>query len=174
MKTPIGFAFAIALAAAPLHAQSVPSPAPAEKGMNEQFKTADEFWAHAEKLQKMRGARFNTMEEFLTCINQRRAFFSEFISRFPNDSRRFEAKLGIAELDTTLASIKGTKENSKAIENVCNEILAAKDAPNAIRGNARFILLETALHNGVDDKLQNGIDAFCKDYRRTRGGRHFI
>jgi thiol-disulfide isomerase/thioredoxin len=185
MKAPISVCAGVALTLAltPIHAQPTPSPSPSpaaadkasEKASDKaddlsQFKTADEAWAHIKKLEKGPEKRPESKEEYVAYLKQMQAAFSDFITRFSSDSRRFEAKLENAQLGYAIANMSGSSTNQQAIIDVCKEILAAKDVPEEPRRDARFFLLQDQLEKGADAKLQGEVEAFCKDYPKNPMG----
>ncbi|XHR30197.1 MAG: TlpA family protein disulfide reductase [Chthoniobacteraceae bacterium] len=175
MKThsPVCVVLALAFAAAPLGAQNAPSPTVAEKSADDlgRFKNADEFWAYLEKLKKGPEKQPESRDEVVAYLKQLQSALAGFIARFPEDPRRFAAKLDKVVIEnTSLASFTGTPSDPKAVEAVCKEILAEKNISEDIRRRARFYFLLSSMENGADDKLQSEIAAFCKDYPKDARG----
>jgi thiol-disulfide isomerase/thioredoxin len=139
------------------------------------FKTADELWAHIQKLQQGPAEQPKSPEEaqavikgLITNID---AALAEFFKRFPDDARKWDAKLMQIEIGSakTQFGMKGPSEEESA--KMLTEIAEANDAPKQARAQARLALVSNAIeaaHEKKDEKALDALDtkigAFAKEF----------
>lgn len=174
MKSRLVFLAASLLAAARLHAQSpapsAPSSSPAETdpaaGDLAKFSSADALWAHLDSL-KQPAAPPSSREELMALVGQMSATAAEFQKRYPQDPRRWDAKLISLELDANLARMNSEHWDYAKQEAELKEVASAKDAPTEAVAQARLGLIELhGMENGdlLSPAQEAEIVAFLHDY----------
>jgi thiol-disulfide isomerase/thioredoxin len=131
------------------------------------YKTADEFWARIEELKKGPTERPNSRKAFTAYLKNMAGAAEEFGKRFPDDKRRWDAKLIGVELSGVMAQIQGEKPDPKKMESAFKEIAAAPDATEEAKSEARLGLLQIHLATSEDKltpELDSEIAAFQKDF----------
>jgi thiol-disulfide isomerase/thioredoxin len=112
-----------------------------------QFKTADELWRHIAKLQE-EGPQGSprSLEEHRACVaaflREVDAALAEFDRRFPDDPRRFEAKLMRLQMGELLANAEGRTPDAAQTEKTLQEIATASQAPTNARAEASAMLIQ--------------------------------
>jgi thiol-disulfide isomerase/thioredoxin len=107
------------------------------------LKTPDEFWAQIEKLQETPKEQPKSKEEGLAMmrawLGAQKAAADAFADKFPEDPRRWQAKMLSLRVAGQLRRFSGQvvvlEEDRKTIA----EIIAAPDAPAPIKGEAAFM-----------------------------------
>lgn len=170
----IGVGFFTAATPSILHAQepkaSDAKPATAAPASPEDFskyKTADEFWARIEELKKGPKDRPTSRSAVADYLKTLAAGADEFAKRFPEDKRRWDAKLLIAELTGVIAQFKGETPDFKKQEATLQEIATAPDAPASAKADARLGVLQLhleAAEGKISPALETEINAFQKDF----------
>ena len=132
------------------------------------FKTADEYWAQIEALQKPPTEKPATREEAMT---QAKAWFEKqqaandaFNKAFPADPRRWQARLHSVRIAMQLGRLAGTAPSMDEERKKLDEILNAPDASATVKGETAFMRAMTytsefktkpasyiAFHQGVAD-----------------------
>lgn len=133
------------------------------------FKSSDELWQHLESLKRGPGHEFASKAELIGYLSNITTATTEFTKRYPKDPRRWEAKLMNAQSSAVLKEMKGGKVNGDLQEAVCKAIVAAPDAPAAVKTEARFGLIQVhlvpALKTGkINPDLDLEMAAFKKDF----------
>ena len=148
MKLPaIIAAAALCIASASRAADSAPA-SPATPGAPSldfsQFKTADDFWKELEKLQRPpSGPQPATREEMAAQLRvwftTQRTAASAFVQAFPNDPRRWQAKMFSLRSGRQLRRLGGDSAPLAADQQMLDQITSDPDAPAAIKGEAAFM-----------------------------------
>ena len=139
------------------------------------FKTADELWAHIEKLQRGPTTQPESRQEAVTLMNDflagMEAALNEFISRYPIDPRRWSARLILVDLQNFKSMKGGPKPDPAKLQSELTTIANAKDAPAEVKAMARLNLLGMEFQSATEagqsadlPALRNGIDAFATDF----------
>ncbi len=106
------------------------------------FKTADELWAHFQALDSGPRGQGTTPAEkakaFQDFVADLRATAELFAKKYPNDPRRWEARLTADRLSQRVANAKPVAE----VEKLYRETAAAADAPAEIKARARLGLIQ--------------------------------
>lgn len=107
------------------------------------FKTADEFWAQIEALQKPPTEKPASREEAMT---QARTWFEKqqvandaFIKAFPEDPRRWQARLLSVRITMQLRRLAGETPSMEEERKKLDEILGAADAPATVKSETAFM-----------------------------------
>ena len=107
------------------------------------LKTADEFWAHFETLQKQPADKLANREEAMT---QAQAWFGAqqqageaFAKAFPTDARRWSAKLIALRAGGQMRRLAGQPTDMDAERARLDEIIKAADAPVPVQAEAAFL-----------------------------------
>ncbi len=165
----LGFLSPLCAADAPK--KDTPAKDTAEKKSDDlsQYKTADDLWKHLGELKRGPGHGFKNKEEMVGYLDNIKASSVEFIRRYPDDARRWEAKMMNAQVTAVLAQVSGGKATGDQQEAVCKEIIAAPDAPAPVKVEARFGLLQIHLVPAMQKEeltpdLENEIAGFEKDF----------
>jgi len=148
MKLPaIIAATALCIASASRAADSAPA-SPASPGAPSldfsQFKTADDFWKELEKLQQPpSGPQPATREEMVAQLRvwftTQRTAANAFVQAFPNDPRRWQAKMFSLRSGRQLRRLGGDTASLAVDQQVLDQITSDPDAPAAIKGEAAFM-----------------------------------
>ncbi len=136
-----------------------------QSGENPQFQSADEYWAYILELRK--GPKPGTGEGYATYLPKLEAAAQDFAGRFPDDPRRWDAKLIAAQAAGSISRMnrQPVAEANEAIESVAQEIISAPDASAATRQDARFALLQVeCTTQAATPELEQDINAFSSDY----------
>jgi len=140
-----------------------PSPTPPDFS---QFKTADALWAQIQKLEEGPGSPDASPDQVLDILHQLTAASAEFQSRYPTDTRRWEARLIALQYSTMLQSSQGQQPDPDKIEAELKAVAAAKDAPVEAREEARINLI--GMHASGLDILTAAVEsemlAFIHDF----------
>jgi thiol-disulfide isomerase/thioredoxin len=153
---------------------AAPSTAPAGADPA-QFASADDLWAHIEKLKEGPQTKAPTREEAVAVFREHLARMSqaadEFTKRYPEDPRRWEAKLIRVQVRVGQEALNGQETDLARVEPELKEIAAAKNAPTDARADARVTLIQLRGRsvNGSSPPadtaaLDAEIVAFQKDY----------
>src|ERR1041384_6975832 len=111
------------------------------------FSSADELWRYIVRLQQ-EGPRERpkTMEQhkaiFGKFLGEVDAALGEFLTRYSQDARAWDAKLMRAQVVGARAGIEGRKPDTAALETLYTDIASAKDAPPEARAEAGAALIE--------------------------------
>jgi len=125
-------------------------PAPQPKGKPEDFskyKTADALWKRIEELKEEPKERPKSQAEMLTIVKawfgNQRAAAEAFGKAYPEDVRRYAAKLMVLQATIQLAQLPGAAPavpaDTDAVRKEVEAIIAAADAPVEVKGEATFI-----------------------------------
>lgn len=114
-----------------------------KKGAKMSFKTADEHWSHIETLQKPPSGEPKSREEMMTSfkawISKQKQAADSFLEAFPDDKRRWDAKLVSVRAAVQIGQMEGTAEVADADRKAIEEIIAATDASEETKGEAAFL-----------------------------------
>jgi thiol-disulfide isomerase/thioredoxin len=129
------------------------------------FKTADELWAHIEKLQQQPTnkpkSREEAVEQITAWLNKQQAAAESFLTRFPADKRKWDARLIIVRTKIQRRQMTpGDAPLDKEKEGI-EEILAAPDASEENKGEAGFLRL-MLLTNDFNDAKPETFAGFHK------------
>lgn len=141
------------------------------------FKTADELWKHIEALQRGPSQKPESREEAVSLmkkfIGDMEAALNEFVSRYPEDPRRWTARLMLVDLQNARLMIGGPEADSAKLRAELESIAEAKEATEQTRSIARLNLLGMDLQaaaeneNGKEQNLsgiEKGISQFSEDF----------
>jgi thiol-disulfide isomerase/thioredoxin len=113
-----------------------------------QYKTADALWSHILELRKGPGTRAVSQARYraamAACVSQILAGATDFLARFPNDPRRWNARLLQLEMGSQMNQLAGGQGEAGMIQQL-QDLSDRMDAPTAICERARCDLLELAL-----------------------------
>jgi thiol-disulfide isomerase/thioredoxin len=163
-------------AAGCLAAAEAEKPAATNSALNlSEFTSAESLWAYIEKQQDGPTTQPKTREEahriFSDYLNGLEASTSEFVKRYPQDVRRWEARLMRCQAQMGLASLQKTTVHTPERETELKEIASATDAPAKARTDARAMLIQVHLNTvkNPSSKLSVAevdaeIESFHKDY----------
>ena len=132
------------IALSSVHVLQAEDPAPAQPAADfSAFKTADEFWAHFESLQKQPTEKPTSREAALA---QAQAWFGAqqqageaFARAFPTDARRWSAKLIALRAGGQMRRLVGQPTDMEAERTRLDEIIKAADAPVSVQADAAFL-----------------------------------
>jgi peroxiredoxin len=139
------------------------------------FKTADELWAHIEQLQRGPSRKPTSREDAIDLmkafIGDMESALDSFLERFPEDPRRWSARLILVDLQNARSMTGGQKPDPAKLRSELTQIAQAKDAPGQTRSMARLNLLglelQAAAESGTDEDLarvDQSITLFIGDY----------
>ena len=163
-------AFSIAAQAADKEPDSAPAAKPAAKAADlSTFKTADALWKHIEDLRKEPDVQPKSREELIAIVKEwfgnQKAAADAFVKTFPEDSRRYSAKMVSIQAAHQLSQIPGANGAAKAnpadVTKELDAILAAADAPEDAKGEAAFVKT-MMLTEGLDEAKPEAVAAFIK------------
>ena len=145
MKLPSLLSLAAIFALATLHAAD---PAPAKPAPDfSAFKTADELWAQVVKAQQRPTEKPTAREEVLAQARDWMASIHDvseaFLKTYPEDPRRWEAKLLVLRTGTQLQRFAGQKPAPADERPVLDEVINAPDAPAKSKSEAAFMRVLT-------------------------------
>ena len=127
--------------ALPLSAEDARPAAPA--GDFSAFKTADEFWAHFEELQKKPTEKATTREAALVqaqaWLGAQQQAGEAFGKAFPTDARRWQAKLLALRAAGQMRRLAGQPTVMEDERKRLDEIINAADAPKTVKAEAAFL-----------------------------------
>jgi thiol-disulfide isomerase/thioredoxin len=147
MKLPLLLSVAALCAIPTLRGQDAPAEKPAAApGAAEDFssyKTADDLWNRLQELQKPPTERPSSQEAASTVAGKWfggiQAGAEAFVKAYPEDKRRWQAKLLIVRTNSQLRRFAG-KPAAPAEDRVkLDEIINAADAPEQVKGEAAFM-----------------------------------
>lgn len=181
-----GAAAAFALGLAPLlpadlSAQNAPAPGataePPTAGELAPFDTADKLRAHIDALRAgLDKGEQGSEEDALRDARALEDACAEFGRRYPQDPRRYEARLLRLQIASALANVdeNRTAPGEEEMLGALREIDAAEDAPAPIRADALFSLLnvdaEMLEHHVADAPKPEAVDARAADFERRFPG----
>ena len=163
-----------------LYAADKKKPAPAEKSAPadtppqakaedfSSYKTADALWKRIEELKEEPKAQPKSMDEMLAIVKTwyggQRAAAAAFAKAYPQDPRRYAAKLIELQAGLQLGQLTGpdaaAKTNADKVLKEIEVIIAAADAPAEAKGEATFI--RTMMTAKLDDEKPQMSAAFFK------------
>ena len=126
----------------------VPAQAAGTSGLS-QYTTADALWSHIQELRKGPGTRVVSPAQYRRVmagfISQILAGTTDFLARFSNDPRRWNARLLQIEMGSQMNQLGGQAEGSiiRQLQDLSNRM----DAPTAICAQARCDMIELALYD---------------------------
>ena len=107
------------------------------------FKTADEFWAHFEELQKKPTEKATTREAALVqaqaWLGAQQHAGDAFGKAFPTDARRWQAKLLALRAGGQIRRLAGQPTVMEDERKRLDEIINAADAPKNVKAEAAFL-----------------------------------
>jgi thiol-disulfide isomerase/thioredoxin len=113
-----------------------------------QYTTADALWSHIEELRKGPATRALSHAQYRALvtdyISQILAGATDFLARFPDDPRRWNARLLQIEMGSQMIQISGGQDESSIVQQL-QDLANRMDAPTAICAQARCDILELAL-----------------------------
>jgi thiol-disulfide isomerase/thioredoxin len=115
-----------------------------------QYQTADALWMHIQDVKKGPSVRPATPEQYKAVITgvvtQLAAGAAEFVKRYPDDPRKWDARLIAIEMAGAINNIEG-HPNRWALTAQLQALAGEPEAPAAIRGQARHELFELSLRD---------------------------
>jgi thiol-disulfide isomerase/thioredoxin len=145
MKLATALAASALLISTSLRAADPAPAAPAAGNLDfSKFKTADDFWALVEKLQTRNPgpaptSREDAMAQLSTWFLTERAAADAFVKAFPNDPRRWQAKMLSLRSGRQLRRLGSDAAPLAADQLVLNQIMSDPDAPVTVMGEAAFM-----------------------------------
>ena len=138
----------------------------------DKFKTADELWAHIEDLKG--GPKRTPVTQDVAVAMFRRAVWgeelaaAEFIRRYPDDARQWDARLLRVELASPIAQLGGDAPDTRGQEKALREIVDAPAARLSTKADARFTLIQLLMNDLPDDPSTNQWSAVEKEIAAFR------
>ena len=134
------------------------------------FKTADDLWKHIEELRKEPDVRPKSQDELISLAREwfgnQHAAAAEFVKTYPNDPRRYSAKLMMLQSEVQLSQLPGAapqgESSREELLKQADAILNAGDAPEDAKGEATFLRIMVAAQ-GINESKTAMIAAFFKD-----------
>ena len=80
--------------------------------------------------------------QYLEQVSEVRSNLLEFQKNFPSDPRRWDAKLMRLQIETSMAQIQGRPQDDAAYYALTKQIIAAADAPEDTKADARYLTAE--------------------------------
>jgi len=115
-----------------------------------QYTTADALWYHIQELKKGPGTRAVSSAQYYRVwtgyVSQILAGTTDFMARFPNDPRRWNARLLQLEMGSQMNQLTGRQDKGSIIQQL-QDLSNRMDAPTAICAQARCDILELALRD---------------------------
>ncbi len=147
------------------------------------YKTADDLWKHIEELRKEPSIQPKSREEFITLVKSwfggQKAAADEFLKRFPEDKRKYSARMLSIQSSLQLGRIPGAepeaKPNPDEQRKQIDAILAAADAPEEAKGEATFVRTIMLTEN-LDPEKPEATTTFLKaaDEFLAKYGKHTL
>jgi thiol-disulfide isomerase/thioredoxin len=120
---------------------------PAAAGDLGRFKSADELWAHIQVLDRgpdFAGVGRDEIDQVIgRFLKEYDAALTQFLTRYPDDARRWDARLLRAQVVSVQHRLEGREGESAVAGQVLQGIIDDKDAPSEIKAGARFQLIDT-------------------------------
>ena len=163
-------ALTLAIAAHAAEKPAAPAAKPALKAVDlSTFKTADALWKHIEELRKEPDVQPKSREELIALVKEwfgsQKAAADAFEKTYPEDSRRYSAKMVSIQAAHQLSQIPGAdaaaKTSPEDVTKALDAILAAPDAPEDAKAEAAFVKT-MMLVEGLDEAKPEGMTAFLK------------
>jgi thiol-disulfide isomerase/thioredoxin len=114
-----------------------------------QYPTADALWLHIQDVQKGPKTHPATQEEYKAVVADTIAQIAisstEFLKRYPNDPRRWDARLYQIQASAAIDGMEGHADDARLAGELL-ELGGETDAPPAVRGHARYEVLVLSLH----------------------------
>jgi len=130
-------------------APNAPAPAASSSDLS-QYTTADALWLHIQDVKKGPGTRPANAQEYqavmTNMIAQLSAASTQFLKRFPDDPRRWDARLLQIETGGAVSNIAGRRDDLE-LSGQLQDLANRPDAPSPIRGQARYELLGLAVRH---------------------------
>jgi len=115
-----------------------------------QYTTADALWSHINELRKGPGTGKVTLVQYRAImtgyVSQILAGATDFMARFPNDPRRWNARLLQIEMGSQMSQLTGAQDEGSIIGQL-QDLSNRLDAPTAICAQARCDMIELALRD---------------------------
>jgi thiol-disulfide isomerase/thioredoxin len=116
------------------------------------YTTADALWLHIQDLKKGPKARPATAEEYRQIMSdmleQLSTATAEFLKRYPNDPRKWDARLLEIETNGAISGIQGYRDDM-ALSAQLEELSVEPGAPSSDRAEARYELFGMSLRDYV-------------------------
>ncbi len=140
-------ALAVSVLALTSRGQALPAAAasPAANPANlSQYTTADALWLHIQDVKRGPKTRPTSAAEYRNTVasvaSQLYDGTTEFVRRFPNDPRKWDARLLQIETGSVIARMSGRPDAAGTVAQL-EDLAGQKDAPASDRGEARYQLL---------------------------------
>ena len=115
-----------------------------------QYTTADALWSHIQELRKGPGTHAVSLAQYhglmAGYVSHILAGATDFLARFPNDPRRWNARLLQLEMGSQMNQQTGGQDDGNIIRQL-QDLSNRMDAPTAICAQARCDILELALRD---------------------------
>jgi len=139
-----------------------------------QFSTPDALWLHIQEVKKGPKMRAATAEEYRAAMgnafSQLYAAATAFVTRYPEDLRKWDARLLQIEAQQSLLQMQGRFDTAGGAQQL-NELAGEMAAPGSVRAEARNQLVTLALQehlrgnrNVSADVVVAMLEQFSKDY----------
>jgi len=147
-------AAALALGVLPLLSRAQAPAIPAAPALSpsdpSQYATADALWQHLQDLKKGPKTPPKTAEEYHTFITnmlaQIYAGATAFVKRYPDDPRKWDARLLQIETSAAINRLSGNPDEAASAQQL-QDLANQQDAPSSVRGQARYELLGMSLRD---------------------------
>jgi thiol-disulfide isomerase/thioredoxin len=134
-----------------------------------QFTTADDLWQHINQLEHQMYRRDQV--QFSSQVEDLRSALLEFQTRYPTDSRRWDAKLLLGRAEWMRAEIHHRPQDNAGMIQVTKEVIAAPDASPTTKADARYLQLVARVElftasgaSGDHAAVDADVARFRKDY----------
>jgi len=128
-----------------------------------QSKSADESWAHLQDV--LHQGMPADPAQYVGKLETLRGLMLEFENRYPNDPRRWDAKLMRVEVESVRAQIDNRQPDKAALLKLTKEIAAAPDASAVVKADARYLAAK-----GHMDALESSGSTIDSAARKTVEG----
>lgn len=134
-----------------------------DPGNEAQEDSADGMWNHVLALKKGPTIKPKSREEMVAFITSLNVAAAEFLKKYPNDPRKWDAMMLEVQTEGMLARLGQQGFDPAKAAKVAQEVVAAKDAPKEIKKQASLLLLAQALKEDPAT-FEKALAAFEKEY----------
>jgi thiol-disulfide isomerase/thioredoxin len=126
---------------------SAQAPAPDASDLS-QYATADALWLHIQEVKKGPKTRPASTQEYQDAIMSMLAQLNygagEFVKRYPDDPRKWDACLLVIETAGALGGASSSGDEASTVAQL-QDLAGRLDAPSSVRGKARYELLRISV-----------------------------
>ena len=143
-----------------------------------QFKTADDLWTYLLKVGGETPPRANSQEEYIhilqSWLERQRVAAEAFLKKFPEDARRWDAKVVALMTAIQLQKVGGLRVDVVAGLKDADAILAAPDAIASVKSEAAYLRVQLLAQIASPEKpetlapLQKAVTEFLDNYSESK------